>query len=421
MLSRVIRTIKWTRVRCFASTTGAAHRGVFGDLAQVATTEKAAKDRLKVHENRGEDLDTVGGALKMSHKREMTVDQVAEKVRQPMAHELYNEHDYSTSTLTATKSMKLTAAAHLMQTGADKPFGLLMVADQGSIVGKLSDRRLTTAVATLNGNITEARVDDWMTAANAWVTPKTTLSNICQIMLERNVRHLPIIGSLDSEGLKAKTVRGANTIGEFEARMSKMGARAESNLNQLHGVLSIKKVLHNQIGLAYGHQLLENLGLTEPSAKDLYFRSYAHQWEIHPPAFWIVDINSSIVKCCKKMQKEDVTLLLVQDGDKLVGKLSERRVASIISKKDGFLVDEKVEDWMTPISVAAHADSKMFDLSKQMGDANVRNLPVFQGENTTLDYDNLAVNDFLGILTVKKLLGGEQAFYTQSRAMMKNL
>jgi len=76
MLSRVIRTTFRPGARYFATTTGAAHGGVFGDQAQVSTSEKAAREKLRVHENK-DDLDT------------------------------------------ATKSMKLTAATHLMQTGAE--------------------------------------------------------------------------------------------------------------------------------------------------------------------------------------------------------------------------------------------------------------------------------------------------------------
>jgi len=150
--------------------------------------------------------------------------------REPTAAELYRM-DKSTKYVppaqlkTVTREQTLVEAASIMaNTGLG--FGVLLVVENGLLLGKISERRIMYAVQKMEGDLRDAKVGDWMMSVTAWVSPATPLYDIMEILSERKVRHLVILGEADDVPVTLET-------------MSK-GFRPTK---KIQGMLSIKKVL----------------------------------------------------------------------------------------------------------------------------------------------------------------------------------
>jgi len=76
--------------------------------------------------------------------------------------------------------------------------GCLVVVDEGLPVGILTDNDIVRRVYMMKHDPHLLLVRDVMSAPLIWVTPSTPLHEAAEIMTEKNVRRLPVIGNLSS-------------------------------------------------------------------------------------------------------------------------------------------------------------------------------------------------------------------------------
>ncbi len=79
----------------------------------------------------------------------------------------------------------------------DKDVGALMVLDHNKLVGIFSERDYARKVVLLGKESKKTRVDEIMTKAVFTVHPEQTVQECMQLMLDRRIRHLPVM--LDDE------------------------------------------------------------------------------------------------------------------------------------------------------------------------------------------------------------------------------
>ncbi len=101
--------------------------------------------------------------------------------------------------------------------------------------------------------------------------------------------------------------------------------------------------------------------------------------------------DDNLIECAKIMVKEGIGNLVIKDGERLVGIITEKDFMTNTATGVNFKTT-KVGDVMTRRLTTVRADMDIFDAMKIMADRNVRRLPV--------------VNDgeLVGLLTYKDVL-----------------
>ena len=78
---------------------------------------------------------------------------------------------------------------------ATKHVGALLVMQQGSLLGVMSERDYARKVVLMDRNSRDTPVSDIMTSPAVTVTPEDTVHHCMQLMTERRFRHLPVVES----------------------------------------------------------------------------------------------------------------------------------------------------------------------------------------------------------------------------------
>lgn len=76
------------------------------------------------------------------------------------------------------------------------------------------------------------------------------------------------------------------------------------------------------------------------------------------------------------MMENRIGSLVVTDGDRLVGILSERDLLTILNAKHAMWTPVTVADAMTPNPIVCHPDNTLEEVMNMMVDNNIRHLPV---------------------------------------------
>lgn len=84
---------------------------------------------------------------------------------------------------------------------AEEDVGALLVIDSGKITGIISERDYARKVALLGRNSMEDPVRDIMTVDVVFVSPAATLEECMAIMLNKRIRHLPVLENGELTGL----------------------------------------------------------------------------------------------------------------------------------------------------------------------------------------------------------------------------
>jgi CBS domain-containing protein len=84
------------------------------------------------------------------------------------------------------KAIELMATRHI---------GALLVMDQGSLLGIISERDYARKVILKNRSSHDTPVRDIMSSPAVTVTPQDTVHHCMQLMTERRFRHLPVVES----------------------------------------------------------------------------------------------------------------------------------------------------------------------------------------------------------------------------------
>ena len=95
---------------------------------------------------------------------------------------------------------------HALEVMAEKNIGSVLVFDDGTLVGILSERDYARKVILLERVSKETAVADIMTTKLITVEPATTVTACMELMTEKRVRHLPVLDDGDLGGLDRKSV-----------------------------------------------------------------------------------------------------------------------------------------------------------------------------------------------------------------------
>ncbi len=92
--------------------------------------------------------------------------------------------------------------------------------------------------------------------------------------------------------------------------------------------------------------------------------------------------NDTIKNALGVMNQKRIGALMVKDGEKIVGIMTERDILRNIHKLQCFREDEKVESIMTPSGTFVQGDASddMQKVMQTMTERKVRHLPIFDGE-----------------------------------------
>lgn len=105
--------------------------------------------------------------------------------------------------------------------------------------------------------------------------------------------------------------------------------------------------------------------------------------------------GTNIFDAVRRMEETQVGLLLVLEGDKLVGVVSERDCVRAVVLRGLSARDTSVREVMTRAVHAARPDSKIPECITILHEKGIRHLPIVAGERVQ---GVLAVHDFMGAL-----------------------
>jgi len=84
---------------------------------------------------------------------------------------------------------------------AEKNVGSVLVIDDGTLVGILSERDYSRKIILLDRGSRETAVAEIMTSKLITVGPETTVTDAMELMTEKRVRHLPVLEDGELVGL----------------------------------------------------------------------------------------------------------------------------------------------------------------------------------------------------------------------------
>ncbi len=121
---------------------------------------------------------------------------------------------------------------------------------------------------------------------------------------------------------------------------------------------------------------------------------------------WIIAPDASVYEALKLMADKDVGALLVLEGGKLVGIISERDYARKVILRGKFSKDTPVHEIMTTRLVYVHPEQTIQECMALMTDQHIRHLPVLAGA------------DLVGLVSIGDLV---KAIISEQEFLIQNL
>jgi len=97
---------------------------------------------------------------------------------------------------------------------------------------------------------------------------------------------------------------------------------------------------------------------------------------MRPDFLFTVQRDAMVTDAVRLMAERNVGIVIVLDGSRLAGVLSERDVVRRVVDRGLSPADTRVEDVMTTDLLVAHADEDYQSAMSMMDQANIRHLPV---------------------------------------------
>jgi CBS domain-containing protein len=97
-------------------------------------------------------------------------------------------------------------------------------------------------------------------------------------------------------------------------------------------------------------------------------------------AVWFVKPDTAVIEALNELAQKDIGALLVLDGDRIAGILSERDVVRKIAETGEFVLGHSVREFMTEEVLTISPTQTIEDCMQVMTDARIRHLPVVEAE-----------------------------------------
>jgi CBS domain-containing protein len=97
-------------------------------------------------------------------------------------------------------------------------------------------------------------------------------------------------------------------------------------------------------------------------------------------AIWSISPDATVYEALKLLAEKEVGALLVLDGDRLAGIISERDYARKVILKGKNSMDTPVREIMTATVVTVRPDQTIDDCMELMTENRIRHLPVVDGD-----------------------------------------
>lgn len=102
--------------------------------------------------------------------------------------------------VTVDKAASISEAARVMR---DRHVGCLVIVENDSVVGIITDRDIATRYAALEEHNANARADEYMSPDPVTIQPEMDVMDALQVMKERRVKRLPVIYAGKLRGIVA--------------------------------------------------------------------------------------------------------------------------------------------------------------------------------------------------------------------------
>ncbi len=95
---------------------------------------------------------------------------------------------------------------------------------------------------------------------------------------------------------------------------------------------------------------------------------------------WSITPETSVLEALQLMTEKQVGALLVLDGEKIAGIISERDFVHGVAKKERCIVNTTIFEYMTPKVITVSPDQTVEDCMQLMTKEHIRHLPVVENE-----------------------------------------
>lgn len=96
---------------------------------------------------------------------------------------------------------------------------------------------------------------------------------------------------------------------------------------------------------------------------------------------WSVQPDDPVLTALNLMTEKDIGALLVMDGTKLRGIVSERDFVRSIAESRNCLIEAPVSEYMTKVVITVAPEQTLEDCMQLMTDHHIRHLPVVERES----------------------------------------
>lgn len=117
-------------------------------------------------------------------------------------------------------------AARLMD---EHEIGSVLVVEQGHVVGIFTERDLLRRIVAAERDAATTKLDEVMTAPVLCAAPHTSLDELREVMRERNIRHVPVVG--------ADRLVGLISLGDLNRAEQQVHERTITYLEQFVGAI----------------------------------------------------------------------------------------------------------------------------------------------------------------------------------------
>lgn len=93
---------------------------------------------------------------------------------------------------------------------------------------------------------------------------------------------------------------------------------------------------------------------------------------------WTLTPQTTVLEALKSLEEFNVGALLVVNGGKILGVVSERDIVRQLAKNENRSLEQPVSQWMTSNVIAVSPSTSINDCMQLMSQAHIRHLPVVE-------------------------------------------